>query len=79
MQHHHHKMLSIWLFIGALLLVYGVIILAVSIAEYAHPVPVVLASRHLNLWEGLLLTSIGSVYTVRFRPRKSETKKKDQR
>lgn len=70
MQHHHHKMLSIWLFIGVLLLVYGVIILVVSVAEYAHPMPVVLAGKHLNLWAGVILTLIGAFYTVRFWPRK---------
>jgi hypothetical protein len=70
MKHHHHKMLSVWLFIGALLLIYGLIILVVSIANYSHPAPVVLANEHLNLWAGVLLTLIGAFYTIRFWPRK---------
>jgi hypothetical protein len=70
MKHHHHKMLSVWLFIGALLLIYGLIILVVSIANYSHPAPVVLAKEHLNLWAGVLLTLIGAFYTIRFWPRK---------
>jgi len=65
-------MLSVWLFIGALLLIYGVIILIVSIANYSHPAPVVLASEHLNLWAGVLLTLIGGFYTIRFWPRKDK-------
>ena len=63
-------MLSVWLFIGALLLVYGLIILTVSIVNYSHPAPVVLANQHLNLWGGVLLTIIGAFYTIRFWPRK---------
>lgn len=70
MEHHHHKMLSIWLFIGVLLLVYGVIILAVSLMNYSHPASVVLANDHLNLWAGVLLVLIGAFYTIRFWPRK---------
>ena len=72
MKHHHHQMLSVWLFIGALLLIYGLIILIVSIANYAHPAPVVLANEHLNLWAGVLLTLIGAFYTIRFWPRKGK-------
>jgi hypothetical protein len=70
-------MLSIWLFIGVLLLIYGIIILSVSLAEYSHPVPVVLASDHLNLWAGVLLTVIGGFYTIRFWPRHRGSKQKD--
>lgn len=70
MKHHHHQMLSVWLFIGALLLIYGLIILTVSILNYSHPAPVVLANEHLNLWAGVLLTLIGAFYTIRFWPRK---------
>ncbi|HZQ42303.1 MAG TPA: hypothetical protein VFA99_03585 [Acidobacteriaceae bacterium] len=70
MKHHHHQMLSVWLFIGALLLIYGLIILTVSILNYSHPAPVVLANEHLNLWAGVLLTIIGAFYTIRFWPRK---------
>lgn len=64
-------MLSVWFFIGALLLTYGIIILAVSILNYSHPPKVVLANEHLNLWAGGLLTLVGAFYTIRFRPRKS--------
>ncbi len=70
MKHHHHEMLSIWLFIGVLLLIYGLIILTVSILNYSHPAPVVLANDHLNFWAGVLLTLIGGFYTIRFWPRK---------
>lgn len=70
MKHHHHQMLSVWLFIGALLLIYGLIILTISILNYSHPAPVVLANEHLNLWAGVLLTLIGAFYTIRFWPRK---------
>jgi membrane protein implicated in regulation of membrane protease activity len=70
MKHHHHQMLSVWFFIGLLLLTYGVIVLSVSLLEYSHPAPVVLANEHLNVWAGVLLMLFGVFYTVRFRPRR---------
>lgn len=74
MKHHHQQMLPVWFFIGVLLLIYGIIILAVSIADYSHPASVVLAGDHLNLWGGLLLTAIGAFYTIRFWPRRKPRK-----
>ena len=67
--HRHHKMLPVWFFIGALLLVYGVIILSVGVEEYRHPPAVVLANYHASLWGGILLTLLGAFYTVKFWPR----------
>ena len=63
-------MLPVWFFIGVLLLIYGVIILYVGIAEYRHPAPVVLASYHASLWGGILLVILGGGYTFKFWPRK---------
>jgi hypothetical protein len=68
--HEHHEMLPVWFFIGILLLVYGSIILYVGVKEYAHPAPVVLANYHAPVWGGLLLTALGSFYTLRFWPRR---------
>jgi hypothetical protein len=73
MKHHHHQMLSVWFFIGILLLTYGLIILVVSLLEYSHPAPVVLASYHLNVCAGVLLTLFGAFYTIRFRPRPKQS------
>ena len=67
--HRHHEMLPVWFFSGVLLLVYGVIILFVSLREYAHPTPVVLASYHAGVWSGVVLTALGGFYTIRFRRR----------
>ena len=75
MKHHHHQMLSIWFFIGLLLLTYGLIILTVSLLEYSHPAPVVLANYRLNICAGVVLTLFGVFYTIRFRPR---SKRRDQ-
>jgi len=57
-------MISIWLFIGLLLLAYGVIILGAGIAELFWP-PVthtVLAELHASLWWGALLLVLGGVF-----------------
>lgn len=70
MKHHHRQMLPVWFFIGALLLIYGIIILAAGLSDYSHPVPVVLAKDHLNMWGGAILIAIGAFYTIRFWPRR---------
>ncbi len=63
-------MISIWFFIGALLLVYGVLILCAGIYEIVTPPehPVVLANLHAGIWWGVLLIVLGGFYTIRFRP-----------
>jgi hypothetical protein len=60
--------LPIWFFIGALLLVYGVLILGAGIAGLFHPPHVVLAELHVGIWWGALLIVIGVFYVWTFRP-----------
>jgi hypothetical protein len=69
-------MLSIWFFIGALLLIYGVLILGAGLYELASPPdhPVVRADLHAGIWWGALILVMGAIYTVRFRPAKGEKK-----
>jgi hypothetical protein len=63
-------MISIWFFIGALLLIYGVLILGAGVYEFAAPPahPVVLANLHASIWWGALLLVLGGFYAIRFRP-----------
>ncbi len=62
----HHRMISIWFFIGSLLLIYGLIIL---ISALVMPMPnVELAELRPGLWWGGLLTVLGGVYSYIFRP-----------
>ena len=62
----HASMVSIWFFIGALLLIYGLIILGSAVLM---PTPdVVMADLHPGVWWGGLLTVLGAVYTYVFRP-----------
>ncbi len=68
--HERRHMLPVWFFIGLLLTIYGVIILATSLHEWSHLPAVVLARYHPGVWGGILLLSIGSFYVVRFRPRR---------
>ena len=65
-------MLSIWFFIGILLLAYGILILGAGLYELVSPPehPVVLANLHAGVWWGVLLLILGLVYSVRFRPGK---------
>jgi hypothetical protein len=67
----HHGRISIWFFIGALLLVYGALIMGEGIYELSHPPahPVVLANLHAGIWWGAVLLAIGLFYTIRFYPK----------
>jgi hypothetical protein len=65
-------MVSIWFFIGTLLLIYGVLILAAGLYQLAVPPeqPVVLANLHAGIWWGALLIVLGAFYAVHFKPGK---------
>ena len=65
-------MISIWFFIGLLLLAYGVLILGSGIYELMSPPehPVVLAELHAGVWWGVLLILLGAIYTWKFSPKK---------
>ena len=58
------EMISIWLFIGLLLLAYGAIIMGVGMWElFSPPVhPTVLAELHPSLWWGALLLVLGGIF-----------------
>jgi hypothetical protein len=63
-------MLSIWFFIGVLLLVYGILILGAGIYGLSHPPNVKLAELNIGIWWGALLTALGLIYTLKFKPKK---------
>jgi len=69
--HQHKGMISIWFFIGVLLLFYGIVITAAGFYQYVYPPenPVVLAGLHAGIWWGILLTVLGAWYTAHFRPK----------
>ena len=68
--------ISIWFFIGALLLVYGILILGAAIYGLSHPpeMQTVLSGRmqHIvsraGLWWGGLLIAMGAIYTYFYWP-----------
>ncbi|MFB3827380.1 MAG: hypothetical protein ACE15B_11455 [Bryobacteraceae bacterium] len=64
--------ISIWFFIGTLLLVYGILILGSGIYEWANPSAqkVALGRLHAAVWWGALLIALGAFYSIRFRPGK---------
>ena len=66
--------LSVWLFIGLLLVVYGVLILGSGIyGLFVPPLnPVVMSQVHIDVWWGAGMIAIGMVYVVRFRPRRDQ-------
>ena len=69
---HREGMISIWFFVGVLLLLYGILILGTGIAEWSSPPNVVHAELHAAVWWGILLTLMGAVYSYRFAPGKGK-------
>jgi len=70
-----NKGISIWFFIGTLLLIYGLIITAANIYEYfSHSMERVIVLKELNfgIWWGILLIIIGLIYFISFRPWKKK-------
>jgi hypothetical protein len=63
-------MISIWFFIGVLMLIYGILILGSGLLELSSPPehPVVLANLHAGIWWGALMIVLGAIYTFRFSP-----------
>jgi hypothetical protein len=68
--------ISIWFFIGSLLVVYGVLILGAGIYEWAahSPTEVVLANLHVDVWWGAGMLVFGLIYVIRFWPRSDAAK-----
>jgi hypothetical protein len=66
----HKHMLPVWFFIGVLLFIYGIIILATALSGVSSYSPTVLAEYRPGVWGGILLILIGSFYTFLFRPKK---------
>lgn len=71
---HRPGMISIWFFIGLLLLVYGMLILGAGVYDLVSPPehPVVLANLHAGIWWGVLLVLLGGLYSVRFSPKREK-------
>ncbi len=69
---HRPGMLSIWFFVGVLLLAYGVLILGAGLYEFVSPPTrqVVLSELHAGVWWGVLLIVLGGFYTFHFAPRR---------
>jgi hypothetical protein len=66
------RIISIWFFIGALLLVYGLLIVGAEVYGMFVPTEreVVLGDLHAGLWWGLLLVVLGGIYCYKFTPGK---------
>lgn len=65
---HRPGMISIWFFVGALLLIYGILILGAGLYGLGHPPAVVLAGLNAGVWWGALLIVLGAFYSYRFSP-----------
>ncbi len=66
--------MSIWFFIGIVLVVYGALILGAGIYGLFIPPThqVVLAKLHAGVWWGGLMLIFGIIYVVKFFPKKGQ-------
>jgi hypothetical protein len=64
MQRDGKQMISIWIFIGFLLIAYGVLIMGQGMWELFVPPakPVVLAELRASIWWGSLILILGAVF-----------------
>ncbi len=64
--------ISIWYFIGLLLVAYGVLITGAGVYELFWPPErhVVMADLHASIWWGALLLILGGFYVIHFSPNK---------
>ena len=70
----HGSGISIWFFIGVLLVIYGVMIFGSGIYEWttgSYAQGVQLVHLHAPVWWGGLLAALGIVYVVKFPPRRT--------
>jgi hypothetical protein len=67
-------LISIWFFIGVLLLAYGIVILGAGIYElYVPPSEhTVLEGLHAAVWWGAFLLALGAFYTYQFFPHRKK-------
>jgi hypothetical protein len=65
-----HHVIPVWFFVGLLLGIYGILIFASGLSEWSNLPNTVLADLHAPVWWGALLTIIGVVYVIAFRPRR---------
>lgn len=74
-----HHMLPVWFFIGLLLTIYGAIILVTSLMDWSHPSTAILARLHPGVWGGVVLLLVGGFYTLRYRPRSTQSSRPSPR
>ena len=75
------RRIEIWFFIGALLLVYGILILGAGIYHLVVPPTQQIALRelHSDIWWGGLLLIIGLIYSIKFWPFRSAKRESNER
>ncbi|RPI28869.1 MAG: hypothetical protein EHM61_03555 [Acidobacteria bacterium] len=66
--------ISIWFFIGLILLIYGVLISGMGVYHYFYPPArdTVLGHLHAAIWWGALLVVVGAFYSYRFFPHRTD-------
>jgi hypothetical protein len=65
-----HHIIPVWFFVGLLLGIYGLLICASGLMEFANPVKtIVLSELHAPVWWGAGMAVVGAAYVIIYRPR----------
>lgn len=56
--------LNVWLYIGGLLAIYGVLLIGGGIVQWIHPPGTVLEQYHATFWAGIVLLFVGGLYVA---------------
>lgn len=58
------KQINIWIAVGLLQLIYGVILLVTGVLQFRQPPPTVLAGVHATFWAGVILIFAGLLFVL---------------
>ena len=67
-----HKMLPVWFFIGAILAIYGVMIVIEGLYELNHPPGTELENLHAPIWWGAVMTIVGVAFIYKLSSRRDD-------
>ena len=65
------KHFEVWLYIGVLLGLYGIMLSIAGVYKWVHPHPTVLDGKQATIWAGCILLVVGGACTIASWPAKS--------
>ena len=54
--------LTPWIFIGSILMIYGILIAITGVYYWMHPANLIDAKYHLDMWWGIIMLIVGGIF-----------------